>query len=57
MAIEMRDSKGKLKGTWDKDTNTVTIRDYVGKEKCDISFTLKPDGTMELKEIKVNKAA
>lgn len=57
MAIEMRDSKGKLKGTWDKETNTVTIRDYVGKEKCDISFTLKPDGTMELKEIKVNKAA
>lgn len=53
MKKEMRDSSGKLKGVWDTETNTVTIRDCIGKVKYDISFKLLLDGTLELVEKKV----
>jgi len=53
MKNEKRDSAGKLKGIWEPETNTVTIRDYIGKVKYDISFKLNADGTIEVKEKKV----
>ena len=50
---ELRDSKGKLRGTWNPEENTVMIRD----RGVDMIFTLKPNGDYDLVEMPVHKEA
>lgn len=43
---ELRDSKNKLRAVWNREENSITIRD----RGTDITFLLKSDGSYDLHE-------
>lgn len=48
---ELRDSKGKLRATWNPEEKTITIRD----RGVDMTFILKANGEYDLYERPVHK--